>query len=84
MWWPHTIRPNNAIMNKAINIGSLPNIIHWLNLEIISLIKPKAGKINIYTSGWLENQGKCWGNNNSPPLIGSRKGRLEWVLDVIL
>ncbi len=28
-------------------------------------------KINIYTSGCLRNQGKCWGNNKSPPLNGS-------------
>ncbi len=28
-------------------------------------------------SGCLRNQGKCWGNNKSPPLNGSREGRLE-------
>ena len=34
-------------MIKAINIESLPKIIHDINLEIISLINPKAGKIRI-------------------------------------
>ena len=65
------LHPNTAIINKAINIESRPDIIHWLNLEIISLIKPKAGKINICTSGCLRNQNKCWSNNKSPPLNGS-------------
>jgi len=42
IWWPHTIHPKKAIINKAINIESLPNIIDELNLDNISLIKPNA------------------------------------------
>ena len=52
--------------------------------KVILLIKPKAGKINICTSGCLRNQGKCWGNNKSPPLNGSREGRLECRSEIII
>ena len=83
-WWPQTIHPNTAVINKAINIGSLPDIIHWLNLDVISLINPEAGKIEIYASGCLKNQGRCWGNNKSPPLDGSKEGRLECRSKVII
>ena len=84
IWWPQTIDPNTAIINKAINIESLPNIIHWLNLESISVIKPKAGKIKIWTSGCLKNQGKCWDDNKSPPLNGSKEGQLECRSEIII
>ena len=47
IWWPQTIHPKNAIINKAINIESLPNIIDKVYLDNISLIKPNAGKIKI-------------------------------------
>ena len=73
-----------VIIKIAINIESLPNIIHWLNLEIISLIKPKAGKINICASGCLENQNKCWNNNKSPPLNGSKKEQLKCLSKIII
>ena len=69
MWCPQTIHPNRAIISNAIHIESLPNIIHWLDLEIISVINPKAGKISIYASGWPKNQNKCWNDNKSPPTI---------------
>ena len=84
IWWPQTIHPNTAVINKAINIESLPDIIHWLNLESISLINPKAGKIKIWTSGCLRNQGKCWDNNKSPPLNGSKEGQLECLSEIII
>ena len=72
-------------MNEIIyELGSLPEIIQWLNLEIISLIKPNAGKIRIWTSGCPKNQGKCWGSNKSPPLNGSGKGRLECRSEIII
>ena len=83
IWWPRTIHPNTAVINKAINIESLPDIIHWLYLEIISLIKPKAGKIDMYASGCLRNQGKCWDDNKSQPLNGSKNGRLECRSEII-
>jgi len=47
IWWPQTIHPKNAIINNAINIESLPNIIHMVYLDNISLINPNAGKIRI-------------------------------------
>ena len=84
IWWPQTIHPNIAVINKAINIESLPDIIHWLNLESISLINPRAGKIRIYASGCLRNQGKCWGDNKSPPLNGSKEGQLECRSEIIV
>ena len=84
MWWPQTIHPNAAVINKAANIESLPDIMHWLNLESISLINPKAGKIKIWTSGCLRNQGKCWDNNKSPPLNGSKEGQLECLSEIIV
>ena len=84
IWWPQTIQPNNEIINKAINIESRPNIIHWVNLDIISLIKPNAGKINIYTSGCPKNQNKCWNNNKSPPLIGSKNEQLKCLSNIII
>ena len=84
IWWPHTIRPSIEIINKAINIESLPDIIHWVNFEQISLIKPKAGKIKIYTSGCPKNQNKCWNGNKSPPLNGSEKEQLKCLSDMII
>lgn len=71
-------------MNKAINIESLPKIIHWLNLERISLINPKAGKIRIYTSGWPKNQKRCWKSKRSPPLKGSKKEELKCRSKIII
>ena len=47
IWWPQTMHPKNAIINKAINIESLPKIIDKVYLDNISLIKPKAGSIKI-------------------------------------
>jgi len=38
---------------------SLPKIIDCEYLANISLIIPKAGNINIYTSGCPKNQNKC-------------------------
>ena len=84
VWWPRTIHPDTAVINKAINIESLPDIIHWLNLDIISLVKPEAGEIEIYTSGCLRNQGECWGDNKSPPLNGSREGQLGCRSEMII
>jgi hypothetical protein len=84
IWWPHTIQPNIEIINRAISIESLPNIILWVNLETISLIKPKAGKIDIYTSGCPRNQNKCWNNNKSPPLNGSKKEQLKCLSNIII
>lgn len=84
IWWPQTIHPNTAIINKAINIESLPNIIHWLNLESISVIKPKAGKTKIWTSGCPKNQNKCWNNIKSPPLNGSKKEQLKCRSKIII
>lgn len=36
-------------------------------------IKPKIGKIIIYTSGCPKNQNKCWNNTTSPPQQQSKK-----------
>ena len=38
----------------------------------------------MYTSGCLRNQDKCWGNNKSPPLNGSREGQLECRSEIII
>lgn len=46
-WCPHTIQPRNVIVKIAINIESLPKILHRLYLDSISLIIPNAGIINI-------------------------------------
>ena len=70
-WCPHTIRPRNVVVKIAINVESLPKILHRLYLDSISLIIPNAGIINIWTSGWLRDQNKCWGKIKSPPLNGS-------------
>ena len=77
VWWPQTIHPIKLIINKAISIPSLLNILYWLNLGIISLIIPKAGEIRICASGCLGNQSECWGNNKSPPRVGSKKEQLK-------
>ena len=61
-----------------------PKIIHWLNLERISLINPKAGKIRIYTSGWPKNQKRCWKSKRSPPLKGSKKEELKCLSKIII
>ena len=84
MWCPQTIHPNIAVINKAINIESLPKIIHWLNLESISLIKPKAGIIGMWASGCPGDRDKCWNDNKSPPLDGSGEGRLKWRSEIIV
>ncbi len=33
IWCPQTMHPNKAIINKAINMESLPNIIEAVNLD---------------------------------------------------
>ena len=38
---------------------------------MFSVVDKKAGKIDMYASGCLRNQGKCWDDNKSPPLNGS-------------
>jgi len=78
IWCPQTIQPIRPIIHKAINIESLPKIKQRINLENISLINPKAGKIKIYTSGWPKNQNKCWNKIRSPPRNGSKKEELKW------
>ena len=83
-WCPHTIRPRNVVVKIAINIESLAKILHRLYLASISLIIPNAGIINIWTSGWLRDQNKCWGKIKSPPLNGSRKLVLECLSEVII
>jgi hypothetical protein len=35
-------------------------------------IRPKAGRIRMYTSGWPKNQNKCWYKIGSPPPLGSK------------
>ena len=47
-------------------------------------MKPKAGKTNMYASGCLRNQGKCWNNNKSPPLKGSENERLKCRSEIII
>lgn len=78
------MQPRNAIMKRAINIESLPNITDPVNLDNISLIRPNAGKIKMYTSGWPKNQNKCWKYTMSPPLIGSRKDELKCLSKIIM
>jgi hypothetical protein len=38
----------------------------------------------MYASGCLRNQGKCWDDNKSPPLNGSKNGRLECRSEIII
>ncbi len=83
-WWPQTIQPKNVIVKIAINIESLPKIIHWQYLERISLIIPNAGNISIYTSGWPKNQNKCWNRIKSPPLNGSKNDVLKCLSKIII
>ena len=47
--------------------------------DTIWLIIPKAGKINIYTSGWPKNQNKCWYKIGSPPPAGLKKELLKFL-----
>jgi len=84
MWWPQTIQPNKPMRNNAINILSLPKIINCVNLVIIVDTKPKAGNINMYTSGWPKNQNKCWNKSKSPPLNGSKKQLLKCLSEIII
>ena len=54
----------------------------YYSIIILYSIQPRGnvtieGKIKIWTSGCLKNQGKCWDNNKSPPLNGSKEGQLE-------
>jgi len=63
---------------------SLPKIINCVNFEMIDDTKPKAGKINMYTSGWPKNQNKCWKSNKSPPLKGSKKQLLKCLSLIII
>ena len=84
IWWPRTIQPKNGITNKAIIMESLPKIIHKQDLESISLIKPKAGKISMWASGWLENQKRCWKGKRSPPLNGSENDVLKCLSKIIV
>ena len=63
---------------------SLPKIKHWPNLDKISLINPKAGKIRICASGWPKNQKRCWNNKISPPLKISKKQELKCRSKIII
>ena len=54
------MQPKNAIISKATNIESRPNITDSVNFDSNSLTKPNAGNINMYTSGCPKNQNKCW------------------------
>ena len=83
-WWPQTIAPKNVMVKIAINIESLPKIIHWQYLDKISLIIPKAGNISICASGWPENQDECWSGIKSPPLNGSRNDVLKCLSKIII
>ena len=38
----------------------------------------------LWTSGWLENQNKCWKGSNDPPLTGSKKLVLKWRSKIII
>ena len=78
------MHPNKPIRNKAISIESRPNIINWVNLEIIEDTNPKAGRIKMYTSGWPKNQNRCWNNNKSPPRKGSKKLELKCLSLIII
>jgi len=83
-WWPQTIQPKTVIVKIAINIESLPKIIHWQYLDRIELIIPNAGNISIYASGWPKNQNKCWNRIKSPPLNGSKNEVLKFLSKIII
>lgn len=78
------MQPSNPIKNNAINIESLPKIMNCVNLEMMLDIRPKAGKINIYTSGCPKNQNRCWNKIKSPPLNGSKKALLKCLSLIII
>jgi hypothetical protein len=40
---------------------------------------PKAGRINIYTSGCPKNQNRCWYKTGSPPPFGSKNDVLKFL-----
>ena len=40
---------------------------------------PKAGIINMYTSGWPKNQKRCWNSIGSPPPDGSKNVVLKFL-----
>lgn len=84
IWCPQTMQPKNAIINIAINMESLPKIRLMVYFDINSLIKPNAGKIKIYTSGWPKNQNKCWKYILSPPLIGSKNDVLKCLSNITI
>lgn len=83
-WCPQTIQPKKTIVTIEISMESLPKIIHWLYLDRISLIIPNAGTIKICTSGWPENQDRCWNKIKSPPLNGSENEVLKCLSKVIV
>ena len=73
MWWAQTIKPNTPIDHIAKIMPKWPNAaIFPVFKMIIWEIKPKPGKIRIYTSGWPKNQKRCWNNTGSPPPAGSK------------
>lgn len=45
------MQPKNPIINRAINIESLPKMIDSVYLDNSSLISPNAGNTKMYTSG---------------------------------
>ena len=47
--------------------------------DIVVLIIPKPGIINIYTSGCPKNQNKCWYKIGSPPPATSKKEVLKFL-----
>src|SRR4029078_5250074 len=59
MWCPHTTNPNPAMPAIEYTIGLYPKIGLRAKQESISLTMPIAGKIMMYTAGWLLDQKKC-------------------------
>lgn len=84
IWWPHTIRPDEPVEDNAMIMLSLPEIIKLLDLDEIGEIKPNAGGIEIWASGWPENQKRCWNDDKSDPFSGSENELLKCLSLVVV
>ena len=78
IWWAQTIDPKKPIAIIAKTIPNLPKIGLFEKVETTWLITPKAGKIEMCTSGCPKNQNKCWYKITSPPPDGSKKEVLKY------
>ena len=67
MWWTHTPKLMKAVATKAVTTQMYPEIRCRENTGMIIEIIPVAGTKRMYTSGWPQNQNRCWYRSTLPP-----------------